>query len=52
MLQAVEPPALRIADDEDHADPAALGHVRALAANLRGLRVVHINATGDGRRGR
>ena len=28
MLQGVEPSALRIADYEDHADPAALGHIR------------------------
>jgi trehalose synthase len=48
MLQAVEPSALRLADFEDHAGPAALGHLRALAAKLRGLRVVHINATADG----
>ena len=31
-------------------DLEALAHIRSIAAGLRGLRVVHINATADGGR--
>jgi trehalose synthase len=48
MLQAVGPASLRIALYEEHADRAMLAQIRAMAMSLRGLRVVHINATSDG----
>ncbi len=48
MLQGIDTPPVRIAAYEEHADPATLAQIQATAAQLRGLRVVHINATSDG----
>jgi trehalose synthase len=48
MLLPVETTPVRLASYDGHADPALLRHIRALAAALRGRRVVHINATAEG----
>ena len=48
MLQPVETASLYIAAYEEHADPAMLAQIRAMAVPLRDLRVIHINATADG----
>ena len=48
MLQPVETASLYIAAYEEHADPAMLAQIRAMAVPLRDLRVININATADG----
>src|SRR5262245_27218321 len=48
MLQPVQSAPLRLASYDEYADPPLLAQVRALAAALAGLRVVHVNATADG----
>jgi trehalose synthase len=48
MLQPIETTPVRLAEYDEHAEPTLLGHIRSLAAPLRGLRVVHVNATADG----
>jgi trehalose synthase len=48
MLHPVETAPVRLAAYDEHAEPTLLGHIRSLAAPLRGVRVIHINATADG----
>ncbi len=48
MLQPIETAPVRLAAYDEHAEPKLLEHIRSLAAPLRGVRVVHINATADG----
>jgi trehalose synthase len=47
-LQRVETAAVRLEAYRDHVQPALLTQIRALAAPLRGARVVHIKATPNG----
>jgi trehalose synthase len=48
MLQPVETASLDLAAYAEHAVPSMLAQIRADAVPLRGMRVVHINATADG----
>jgi trehalose synthase len=48
VLQTVDTEPRRLSAYDEHADPAMLSQIRTLAAQLRGLRVIHVNATPDG----
>jgi trehalose synthase len=48
MLRRVRTATLPLSAFREHAEPAQLRRIETLARSLRGLRVIHVNATPDG----